>query len=139
MALDEDPIPLSRCSIAYLVSETTVRQRLAPVLDKLEAISEAEAHGKLQTLSDVRDAFVCRSPGTGSSSSSSSSGSSSSGSSLDVRLTAPDYLLGVACDAARQAKTGSKPSMPIAEVTIRDVSFDENAQGLHIDCIFICV
>ena len=109
MALDEDPIPLSRCSIAYLVSETTVRQRLAPVLDKLEAISEAEAHGKLQTLSDVRDAFVCRSPGTGSSSSSSSSGSS-----LDVRLTAPDYLLGVACDAARQAKTGSKPSMPIA-------------------------
>jgi len=97
--------------IAYLVSETTVRQRLAPVLDQLEAISEAEALGKLQALSDVRDAFVCRSPGTGSSSSSSSS---ISGSSLDVRLTAPDYLLGVACDAARQAKTGSKPSMPIA-------------------------
>ena len=106
MAFDEDPIPLSRCSIAYLVSETTVRQRLAPVLDQLEAISETEAHGKQQALNDVRDAFVCRSPGTGS--------SSSSGSSLDVRLTAPDYLLGVACDAARQAKTGSKPSMPIA-------------------------
>ena len=120
MALDEDPIPLSRCSIAYLVSETTVRQRLAPVLDQLEAISEAEAHGKLQALSDVRDAFVCRSPGTGSSSSGSSSGSSgstsgSSSSSLDVRLTAPDYLLGVACDAARQAKTASMhASMPIA-------------------------
>jgi len=62
LALDEDPIPLSRCSIAYLVSETTVRQRLVPVLDQLEAISEAEAHGKLQALRDVRDAFVCRSP-----------------------------------------------------------------------------
>jgi len=98
--------------IAYLVSETTVRQRLAPVLDQLEAISEAEALGKLQALSDVRDAFVCRSPGTGSSSSSSSS---ISGSSLDVRLTAPDYLLGVACDAARQAKAASMhASMPIA-------------------------
>ena len=108
MAFDEDPIPLSRCSIAYLVSETTVRQRLAPVLDQLEAISEAEAHGKQQALNDVRDAFVCRSPGTGSSS------SSSSGSSLDVRLTAPDYLLGEACDAARQAKAASMPASPIA-------------------------
>ena len=115
MALDEDPIPLSRCSIAYLVSETTVRQRLAPVLDQLEAISEAEAHGKLQALRDVRDAFVCRSPGTGSSSSGSSGSSGSSSSSLDVRLTAPDYLLGVACDAARQAKAASMhASMPIA-------------------------
>ena len=102
--------------IAYLVSETTVRQRLAPVLDQLEAISEAEALGKLQALSDVRDAFVCRSPGTGSGSSGSSgSSSSSSSSSLDVRLTAPDYLLGVACDAARQAKAASMhASMPIA-------------------------
>ena len=101
--------------IAYLVSETTVRQRLAPVLDQLEAISEAEAHGKQQALNDVRDAFVCRSPGTGSSSSGSSGSSGSSSSSLDVRLTAPDYLLGVACDAARQAKTASMhASMPIA-------------------------
>ena len=113
MAFDEDPIPLSRCSIAYLVSETTVRQRLAPVLDQLEAISETEAHGKQQALNDVRDAFVCRSPGTGSSSSSSSSSISSS-SSLDVRLTAPDYLLGEACDAARQAKAASMPASPIA-------------------------
>ena len=104
--------------IAYLVSETTVRQRLAPVLDQLEAISEAEAHGKLQALRDVRDAFVCRSPGTGSSRSGSSGSSRSGSSSLDVRLTAPDYLLGVACDAARQAKAASmhasEPSMPIA-------------------------
>jgi hypothetical protein len=44
-----------------------------------------------------------------------------------VRLTAPDYLLGVACDAARQAKTGSKPSMPIRPAV---------AGGDHSRCFF---
>ena len=74
---------LDWCSIAYFVTEQTARSSMAAVLERLAAVSEAEAQAKHAALLRVRDAFVVRAG--------------------DPGPTAPDYVLGEACEAARRS------------------------------------
>ena len=54
---------------------------------------EAQVHDKVTALQDVRDAFICSPAAT-----------SAGGGSREARPTAPDYLLGEACAAAKARK-----------------------------------
>ena len=76
---------LDWCTIAYLVTERVARHRFGSILDRLDAIAEVEAEHKLRALRKVRHAFVCHTK-------------------TDA-ISAPDYLLGMACEAAKWARS----------------------------------
>lgn len=82
---------LDWCSIAYLISADAARTGMAAIVSKLAAVTEVEAQKKLAALRAARDAFVCRSPEYAATTD------------YGRRPSAPDYLLGVACDAAKRA------------------------------------
>eukprot|EP00900_Chrysochromulina_parva_P022271 jgi/Chrpa1/4678/Chrysochromulina_OHIO_Genome00001508-RA len=99
----EKTLPYTRwldwCSIAFIISDATARTSMASVLRKLELVSAEEAAAKRVALLAVRDAFVWRAP------------------TLDpvAQPSAPDFLLGELCDAARSWRlNGSLSDSPVA-------------------------
>jgi hypothetical protein len=99
----ENTLPYTRwldwCSIAFIISDATARTSMASVLRKLELVSAEEAAAKRAALLAVRDAFVWRAP------------------TLDPEAhpSAPDFLLGELCDAARSRRAnGSLSDSPVA-------------------------
>jgi hypothetical protein len=104
---------LDWCSIAFLVSESAARHRFRSVIERLNQVDEAEALTKLQALREVRDAFVCRRPSARQS---------------PARPSAPDFLLGMACEAAKRASA--------ARVTRGQPAPPPVAGGDHQRCFF---
>ena len=99
----EKTLPYTRwldwCSIAFIISDATARTSMASVLRKLQLVSAEEAAAKRVALLAVRDAFVWRAP------------------TLDpvAQPSAPDFLLGELCDAARSWRlNGSLSDSPVA-------------------------
>ena len=100
---------LDYCSIAYLVTDKAAQADFSAVAARLAAVPEREAQLKLRALNAVQDAFVIRTP-------------TSSG--RRPRLSATDFVYGVACEAAKRSRTpassvsqgveaGKRPPIPM--------------------------
>ena len=96
----ERTLPYTRwldwCKLAYIVSDAKAKTDMAAVLAKLDAVSAQEAAAKRRALLAVRDAFVWRPPAP--------VGPDGGPQQQPERPSAPDYLLGELCDAARSAR-----------------------------------
>ena len=75
---------LDYCDLAYFVPEATARRDMRVAIERLAAVTEAEAAAKHAALRRAHAAFVTLSDGSS--------------------VSAPEYLLGAACDAARRRK-----------------------------------
>lgn len=94
--------PWPATAVVYFVDERTARTDFRHALQRLAAVTSEEAAAKHQALRAVRDAFVVRP---------SRSGGSATGAA--ARPTAPDYVLGEACEAARRTKANGGEPAPI--------------------------
>ena len=94
---------LDYCEIAFVVPEAAVgsANAMTSVLDRLDAITPAEAARKRRALRRVRDAFVTRETAAAARSHSPTAGTAA-GAVPATRPTASDFLLHEACELARR-------------------------------------
>ena len=83
------------CSTSYFLSEYDAKLNFSAALDRLSRVGEAEAVEKLAALGRVRNAFVFRHGGT------------------LQQPSAPHYILGEACAAARQQRAAAPAGVAI--------------------------
>lgn len=82
------------CSTSYFVTEFGAKLNFSRTLERLDAIGDVEATMKWKHLKQVKDAFVFRDDST------------------YEKPTAPHFILGEACAAARCARAGAACSLP---------------------------
>ncbi len=102
---------LDYCEVAYFVREPTARANMSGVLARLAAVGEAEVRAKRRALRRVRDAFVSPPDAAAARSDDAEALGAAAGSGERWRPTAADYVLGMACEAARRARLHGAPRL----------------------------